>query len=148
MSLRQLDLHLIRFFKKISVPLARVGLFVVFGWFGILKILNYSPASPLVQKLFEKTIPFMSFEIFLILFGVLELIIGILFLIRGMERAAFFLLILHMITTFLPLFLLRSITWDGWFIPTMEGQYILKNVIIIATALGIVAHLHPMKTRR
>ncbi len=145
MSLRKFDLHLIHFFKKISIPLARVGLFVVFGWFGILKIFNYSPASPLVQNLFEKTIPFMPFSTFLILFGVLELIIGILFLIRGMERAAFLLLILHMITTFLPLFLLREVTWSAWFVPTLEGQYILKNVVIIATALGIVAHLHPMK---
>lgn len=145
MSFQALDLYLIRFFKKISVPLARVGLFIVFGWFGILKIFNYSPASPLVQKLFEHTISFMPFSTFLILFGVLEFIIGVLFLIRGMERAAFLLLILHMVTTFMPLFLLPSVTWSSWFVPTLEGQYIIKNIVIIATAMGIVSHLHPMK---
>jgi len=145
MSLHALDLILIRFFKKISGPLSRIGLFIVFGWFGILKILNYSPASPLVQKLFEETIPFMPFSTFLILFGVLELLIGILFLIKGAERAAFLLLILHMATTFFPLFMLREVTWSGWFIPTLEGQYIIKNIVIIATAMGIVAHLHPLK---
>lgn len=145
MSLRALDLHLIRLFKKVSLPLSRIGLFIVFGWFGILKILNYSPASPLVQKLFEQMIPFIPFATFLVLFGALELLIGILFLIKGAERAAFLLLILHMITTFLPLFLLREVTWSGWFIPTLEGQYIIKNIVLIATALGIVAHLHPIR---
>ena len=145
MSVRALDLYLIKFFKKISVPLARVGLFIVFFWFGVLKVLNYSPASPLVQKLFEQIIPFLSFSTFLILFGLLEMIIGVLFLIRGMERVAFLLLIIHMVTTFLPLFLLRSVTWSSWFVPTLEGQYIIKNVVIVASALGIVAHLHPIK---
>lgn len=145
MSLYSLDLHLIRFFKKISGPLSRIGLFIVFGWFGILKIFNYSPATPLVKNLFEQTISFLPFSTFLILFGVLELLIGILFLIKGAERAAFLLLILHMITTFLPLFMLREVTWSGWFLPTLEGQYIIKNVVIIATAMGIVANLHPIR---
>lgn len=145
MSLYSFDLHLIRFFKKISAPLSRIGLFIVFGWFGILKILNYSPATPLVKNLFEETISFIPFSTFLILFGALELLIGVLFLIKGAERAAFLLLILHMVTTFLPLFMLREVTWSGWFLPTLEGQYIIKNVIIIAAAMGIVANLHPLR---
>ncbi len=61
-----------------------------------------------------------------------------------MERLVIPLLALHMITTFMPLFLLPSITWAGFFVPTLEGQYIIKNLVIIAAAIGIAAQLHPL----
>ncbi len=66
MSLQTIDVRLIHFFKKASIPVARFGLFVVFFWFGFLKVIGLSPASGLVQRLFEDTIPFMSFHSFLV----------------------------------------------------------------------------------
>lgn len=144
MSIQTIDSNLIHFFRKISVPVARFGLFVVFFWFGFLKVIGLSPASGLVQNLFESTVPFMSFHVFLIAFGVFECIIGIAFLIRGLERVVIPLLFIHMVTTFMPLFLLQSETWSGFMVPTLEGQYIIKNLVIIAAAVGIAAHLHPL----
>ena len=32
-------------------------------------------------------------------------------------------------------------------VPTLEGQYIIKNVVIIAAAMGIAAHLHPIESK-
>jgi len=29
-------------------------------------------------------------------------------------------------------------------VPTLEGQYIIKNLALIAVAIGIASHLHPM----
>jgi len=145
MSLRNLDIKLIHFFRKASVPVARFGLFVVFFWFGALKVFGLSPASGLVQSLFESTVPVMPFNIFLVLFGALECLIGIMFLIRGLERAVMPLLFLHMVTTFMPLFFLPEITWSSFLVPTLEGQYIIKNLVIIAAAVGIAAHLHPLQ---
>ncbi len=130
------------------MPVARFGLFVVFFWFGVLKIFELSPASELVENLFEKTVPVMSFELFLILFGLFECLIGILFLIRGMERLAIVLLFFHMVATFMPLFLLTGETWSGFMVPTMEGQYIIKNLLLIAVAIGIASHLHPLEKSR
>jgi uncharacterized membrane protein YkgB len=52
-----------------------------------------------------------------------------------------------MIATFLPLFILPQETWSGFLVPTLEGQYIIKNLVLIAAAIGIAAHLHPMKAR-
>lgn len=147
-SIRKIDVRLINFFTRISMPVARFGLFVVFFWFGILKVLGVSPASPLVQSLFERTIGFMSFETFIVLFGLFECLIGILFVIRGMERVVIPMLFLHMITTFMPLFLLPEVTWSSFMVPTLEGQYIIKNLVIIATAIGIAAHLQPMSLRK
>jgi uncharacterized membrane protein YkgB len=143
-EIKSIDIKLIHFFRRVSVPLARFGLFVVFFWFGILKVIGLSPASGLVQQLFESTVPFMGFHLFLILFGYFECLIGILFLIKGTERVVIPLLFIHMITTFGPLLLLPSETWSGFMVPTLEGQYIIKNLVIIAAAVGVAAHLHPM----
>ena len=147
MKLRSLDIEIIHFFRKISEPIARIGLFVVFFWFGALKVFGASPATPLVQALFQHTIPFMSFSVFIVLFGLFEMLIGLLFLFKGCERVVIPLLFLHMITTFLPLFLIPQETWSGFLVPTLEGQYIIKNLVIIAAAIGIAAHLHPISRR-
>jgi uncharacterized membrane protein YkgB len=127
------------------MPSARFGLFVIFFWFGLLKVLELSPASGVVARLFEQTIPFMSFDAFLILFGLFECLIGILFLFKGVERVVIPLLFIHMITTFGPLVFLTEETWSGFMVPTLEGQYIIKNLVIIATAIGIASKVKPLE---
>lgn len=145
MSIQSIDLKLIHLFRKVSMPVARIALFVVFFWFGLLKMVGLSPASGVVERLFEQTVPFMSFANFLIAFGFFECLIGVLFLIKGVERVVVPLLFLHMITTFGPLVFLPEETWQSTFVPTLEGQYIIKNLVIIAASIGIAAHLHPVK---
>ena len=144
MSTKSIDVRLIHFFRKVSIPAARISLFVVFFWFGLLKVIGLSPASGLVQRLFENSIPFVPFSAFLIGFGLFECLIGILFLIKGAERIVIPLLLIHMITTFGPLVLLPSETWQRLFVPTLEGQYIIKNLVIIAAGIALAAHLHPI----
>ena len=142
------DKRAIRFFRKISEPSARIALFIVFFWFGLLKVIGLSPASGLVLRLFEETISWMSFGTFIVLFGLLECAIGILFLWKGAERVVIPLLFLHMVTTFLPLILLPEIGWQQFLVPTLEGQYIIKNVVLIAAAIGIASHIHPLVDHR
>jgi len=138
------DVAVINFMKKISLPIAHIAIFIVFFWFGILKIVAESPANPLIADLLEKTLPLITFDQFIVLFGIYEMVIGVAFLVPGLERLAILLLIPHMITTVLPLILLPAVTWQSWFVPTLEGQYIIKNIIIIALALSLVAHLRPI----
>jgi uncharacterized membrane protein YkgB len=126
------------FLSKICEPFSRFALFVIYFWFGALKVAGESPASGVVQDLFEKTMPIMSFDLFLILFGLFECLLGILFLIPKATRAALFLFFIHMITTFMPLFLLPNGMWTGFLTPTLEGQYIIKNLALIAIALGLI----------
>lgn len=142
-TIKELDIRIVTFFQKIAVPTARFGLFVIFFWFGALKVVGLSPASALVQSLFEETIPFMSFGTFIILFGLFECLIGILFIVRGAERFVMPLLLFHMVTTFMPLLLLPGATWTGFMVPTLEGQYIIKNLVVIAAAFSIAAHVEP-----
>lgn len=144
----EIDLKIINFCKKISMPVSRLALFVVFFWFGALKVVGLSPASQVVQNLFNETMPIMEFSTFLILFGLFECLIGLLFLIPRTERVVIPLLLIHLVTTVGPLVLLTGETWSGFMVPTMEGQYIIKNVLIVALALGIAAHLTPFKQSR
>lgn len=145
MDIEKMDGRFIAFAQKAFEPFARISIFIVFFWFGLLKVLGFSPADGLVRDLLHATIPFMPPATFMVLFGFFEMAIGILFLIPRKERFAIPLLFLHMITTAMPLFLLRSVTWSGFLVPTLEGQYIIKNLLIITAAIGIAAHLHPIR---
>ena len=145
MKIQSIDLKIIYFMRKYYEPISRVALFVVFFWFGILKVFGFSPAGGLVKDLLAHTIPFMTPDTFVICFGLFEMVIGTLFLIKGLERIVIPLLFIHMATTFMPLILLPSVTWTQPFVPTLEGQYIIKNLVIIATGIGIASHVHPLK---
>lgn len=146
MTIPQIDAVLISFFRRISIPFARIALFTIFFWFGALKLIGLSPASSLVHTLFDSTLAWLlPFGAFYIGFALLEMLIGILFLIRGAERIVLPILFFHMITTTMPLFILPGQTFTAPFVPTLEGQYIIKNLALIAAAIAIAAHLHPLK---
>ena len=146
--IEEFDKAAIDFLKKITLPVARISLFIVFFWFGFLKIIDASPANPLVAALLTKTLPVITFNQFIVLLGIWEMIIGVTFLIPKAERFTILLLIPHMITTFLPLIFLQNITWQSFLIPTLEGQYIIKNLLIIALAVSIASHLVPLKLNK
>jgi len=141
--LQNFDTAIIHALRKISVPLARLAMFVIFFWFGFLKIIGTSPANPLVQGLLESTLPFITFETFIIGFAIYEMIIGISFIIPKFERLALALLIPHMIMTTGPLVLLPEIAWQSFMVPTLEGQYIIKNLALVALAVAVISHITP-----
>ncbi len=144
MNIISFDHAIIHFLRKAFIPTARFSIFVVYFWFGILKLLGFSPAGPLVHQLFDATIHLVPFHTFYILFALFEMLIGILFLIPKATRIVIPLLLVHMVTTLLPLILLPGATWQGFLILTLEGQYIVKNLVIIAVAIGVAAHAHPL----
>lgn len=131
-------------FKQISILIARFALFIIYFWFGILKVVGQSPASPMVNTLLSKIMPFIPFDLFIVLFGLFEILIGILFIIPNKERLAIILFFIHMFTTTLPLFIMRDFIWTHMFVPTLEGQYIIKNIALIACVLNIWSTL-PIK---
>lgn len=144
--LAKFDQTIITFSQKIFPIFSRLALFTVYFWFGLLKVIGYSPAGPLVGELLDKTLPFLTPDQFIFYFGLLEMLIGTLFLIPQLSRLVIAILVLHLITTAGPLFLLPQIAWQNWFIPTLEGQYIIKNLLIIATAMGVVSGITPWNT--
>lgn len=142
MRLSLIDQHIIYNLRRYDDTLARLAMFVIFVWFGGLKLIGLSPANDLVEMLLQATLPFIPFSFFIVLLGILEVSIGILFLIKRTEKAAIILLIPHMIATFGPLVFLPEIAWQMPLVPTLEGQYIIKNLAIIALAMGILSYLY------
>jgi uncharacterized membrane protein YkgB len=121
-----------------TLPLSRFAIFLVYFWFGALKVFSENgAANPLVVALLNKTMPWFPPNDFLICFGIFEMIVGILFLIPKAEYLAFVLLVIHLVTTILPLFILPELTWQNSFVPTLEGQYIIKNILVLALAINI-----------
>jgi len=118
--------------------LIRIPLFIIFFWFGILKVLKMSPATELIiDTVFW--MPLLSAENWVIIIGYWEMAIGLCFLNKKTTLIAVILMFLQMSGTFLPLVILPEITFQNSnpFIPTLEGQYIIKNIIIITAALII-----------
>ena len=126
--------------QKLSYSLAHLSLFIVFFWFGAVKLTGLSPANDLVRELLV-IIPVMNlwpFESFIIFLGLVEMLIAILFLFPKTTKFAIMILIHHMITTMLPLIFLPNLTWQAPMILTLAGQYIVKNIIVVALALSVV----------
>ena len=126
--------------KNAIAVFSRFSLFTIFFWFGLLKVIGASPASALVKLLERELLPFIPFSQFIIFFGIFEMAIGVLFLLPRLRLVAMSLFGLHMICTFLPLFILPDFTWQKIFVPTLEGQYILKNLVLVALALSITVN--------
>ena len=118
--------------------LIRIPIFVIFFWFGFLKIIDLSPAQELVQDTVY-WMPFLSAEMWTYVIGFWEVFIGVFFLFKKTTLIAMILLLIQMSGTFLPLVILPEITFQDSnpFLPTLEGQYIIKNIIIITAALII-----------
>jgi len=121
----------------------RYSLAVIFIWFGILKPLGISPAAPLVEMTVG-WMPLLSTQQWIAVIGWWEVAIGVTFLFRSTTRIAIALLAMQMVGTFLPLVILPDVTFQPDHFPlapTMEGQYILKNLLIISSALVIGGQL-------
>ena len=117
----------------------RISLAIIFVWFGALKPLGLSPAATMV-KATVRWMPLFSPDTWLAIIGWWEVAIGVTFLFHKTIRVAIALLALQMVGTFLPLVILPNVTFQpGHYLyaPTMEGQYIIKNLLIISAALVV-----------
>lgn len=129
------DARLVSLMDRIGIPFLRFAIGVVFIWFGALKTIGeLSPAYDLVAA----TVYWLTPEIIVPLLGLWEVAIGLCFLFTPLTRVAILLLALQMPGTFLPLILLPEVCFTIFpFGLTIEGQYIVKNLVIIGSALVI-----------
>lgn len=135
----RIDRTITGFMGRWGVVALRLSLAIVFIWFGILKPLGRSPAEPLV-KLTVAWMPLLSPHAWVVVIGWWEVAIGVTFLFHRTVRIAIALLALQMVGTLLPLILLPGVTFQSGgfpYAPTMEGQYIIKNLLIISAALVV-----------
>ncbi len=138
----RIDTALAGWMARHGITLLRLSLGAIFLWFGVLKFFpDLSPA----QSLAGDTIAKLSFGLLspataVLILAVWETLIG-LGLISGVWlRATLLLLWVQMLGTITPLFLFPDACFTSIpFAPTLEGQYIIKNLVLISAGIVIGA---------
>jgi uncharacterized membrane protein YkgB len=148
MNIKTLDLKIIDWLRRSYLAAARLAVFIIYFYFGMLKLLGDSPATPLARAFVDKTLGAAHFHTAFIALAVFECVIGVLFLFPKLTRVVIPLLLLHMIIVCSPLFLVPHLAFTRPFVPTLEGQYIIKNIAIIALAIGVAAQTPPLRKHR
>jgi len=150
-SLEPLDVRITATLARLGVPVLRIGLGIVFLWFGVLKF--FPGASP-AEALAARTIQTLSGgligpSVSLPILATWESLIGLGLLTGRFLRATLLLLAVQMLGTVTPLILFPADTFSVFpFAPTLEGQYIIKNVVLVGAAMVVGAtvrggHLDP-----
>ncbi len=147
MNFKEFDTKFIELSKRWFEPFSRIALFIIFFYFGLLKLIGVSPADDLARALVDKVVGLTYFDELFILLAVFECIIGILFLIPKYTRIAVLLLFIHLPIVMSPLVLAPQEVWQSTLAPNLEGQYIIKNVALLALGLGLVSKTTPLVER-
>jgi len=125
-----------------GVVILRVALGVVFLWFGVLK---FFPGLSPAQTLATKTIDLLTFglipaDMSLVLLATLECAIGLGLISGRLMRLTLLLLAFQMVGAASPLLLFPGEVFNASpYAPTLEGQYIIKNVVLVSAGLVIGA---------
>ena len=125
-----------------AIPVLRVSLGIVFLWFGALKLISgLSPAEELAARTIEQlSLGLVGPAVSVPVLGAWEVLIGLGLLTGRFLRATLLLLALQMAGTFTPLLLFPEETFSQFPIaPTLEGQYIIKNIVLIGAAMVVGA---------
>ncbi len=127
------DAQITRWMARYGLTLLRIGLGIIFFWFGALKLFpNLSPAEDLVRQ----TIFFVDPDLFIPVLAIWEMAIGLGLLVGRYMRLTLLLLFLQMPGTMLPLLILPHEVWTSFpFGLTMEGQYIIKNLVLVTAGI-------------
>jgi uncharacterized membrane protein YphA (DoxX/SURF4 family) len=125
-----------------AIPALRISLGVVFLWFGALKLVpGLSPAEDLAARTIELlSLGLVPPAVALPVLAAWEVLVGLGLLVGRFLRATLALLALQMLGTLTPLLLFPAETFTIFPIaPTLEGQYIIKNVVLVTAAMVVGA---------
>jgi len=138
----QLDKHITDWMARHGITLLRVSLGVVFLWFGVLK---FFPGLSPAQSLAARTIHTLTFgmvpaSVSVPVLAAWECVIGIGLITNLFMRATLLLLFVQMMGTITPIFLFPNEVFTVLpYAPTLEGQYIIKNIVLVSAGLVIGA---------
>lgn len=119
-----------------SSYILRYSIALIYIWFGALKLVNLSPAEEIVTE----TLFFLPPQTALLFVGLFEVTIGLLLLHQKTLKYGLLLLLLHIPGIFSPLILAPGMIFNQF--PhglTLEGHYVLKNLVLLGAALKLVA---------
>lgn len=133
----RIDVSITNWMARNGLLIMRVGLGLVFLWFGALKFFpGLSPAEELVRN----TVYFVSPDLFIPVLAAWEVLIGIGLIAGKFMRITLLLLFLQMPGTALPIVVLPDVVWTNFpYGLTLEGQYIIKNLVLVSAGLVLGA---------
>lgn len=133
-KLQRIDYRLADWMEQWGHRIHRITLAAVFLWFGTLKVLGYKSATSLIAH----TVYFSSPEIMVPLLGLWEIAIGLCLASHSFVRIALLLLIIRLPGTLLALLLKADVCFVEFpFVPSLEGQYLIKDFLLFGAALVI-----------
>jgi uncharacterized membrane protein YkgB len=141
-QLEPIDVRLTSWMARHGVTITRVALGVVFFWFGVIKFVpGWSPAAELATRTIDRlTFGMLAPAVSLPILAAWETLIGLGLLSARYLRATLALLFLQMPGTMLPLLFFPRETFIAFpHAPTLEGQYIVKNLVLVAAAIVVGA---------
>lgn len=140
--LDRLDRRITVALAAVAVPTLRIAVGIVFTWFGALKLVpGLSPAAELATRTIETlTLGLVPPAVSLPVLAAWEVLIGLGLLSGRFLRATLLLLVAQMAGTLTPLILFPDQTWQVFLVaPTLEGQYIIKNLVLVSAAMVVGA---------
>lgn len=138
----RVDARVANYLARYGIDLLRLSLGIVFFWFGVLKFFpGMSPAQELAARTIHVlTLGFMPSGVALPILAAWECLIGIGLIFGLYMRATLLLLVLQMMGTVTPIFFFPGeIFMVVPYAPTLEGQYIIKNLVLISAGLVLGA---------
>jgi len=138
----RVDKRITTWMARYGLLLLRISLGIVFFWFGFLK---FFPGLSPAQDLATRTIETLSFglirpEVSIYILAVWECLIGLGLLIGRYMRVTLLLLFVQMLGTVSPVLLFPAEVFTRIpYAPTLEGQYIIKNLVLVSAALVLGA---------
>jgi uncharacterized membrane protein YphA (DoxX/SURF4 family) len=138
----RVDARVASYLARYGLDLLRLSLGIVFFWFGALK---FFPGMSPAQELAARTIQILTFglmpsSVALPILAAWECLIGLGLIFGLYMRATLLLLMLQMMGTVTPIFFFPGeIFLVVPYAPTLEGQYIIKNLVLISAGLVLGA---------
>lgn len=140
--LDRIDARITRWMARYGLIFLRVSIGIVFLWFGFLKFIpGLSPA----QDLAIRTTDILTFGLVppatsILVLAAWETIIGVGLLFGIFMRGTLLLLFMQMLGAMTPLLFFPNEVFTHFpYAPTLEGQYIIKNMVIISAGIVLGA---------
>jgi uncharacterized membrane protein YphA (DoxX/SURF4 family) len=136
------DVRLTQWMARYGVVTLRVTLGIVFLWFGVLKFFpGLSPAQTLALETIDVlTLGLVPGGVSLVLLAALECAIGVGLISGRFMRITLLLLAFQMVGAASPLLLFPGEVFTQFpYAPTLEGQYIIKNLVLVSAGIVIGA---------
>lgn len=136
----RIDRRITGFMAAYGILFLRISLGINFLWFGLLKFVpGLSPAQDLATNTIEKlTFGIVEPSASIYILATWETLIGLALITGVFLRATLFLLFVQMLGTLTPMVLFPDETFVRFpYAPTLEGQYVIKNLVLISAALVV-----------